>query len=377
VRRGVGCVNVLHIIDTLNNGGTENRCLEIVSGLDRTRFKGHLIYLNGDGPLRNRLSSIGVEHQEIRIRSFMKPDFLKKLANLSGYMKRQCIKVVQTYGLYSNIPGILAARLAAVPVIVASRRDMGQFGTPTQRRVEQWLWHFADRVVVNATAINDALVRCGIPAEKLVVIPNGVACHPLPPSMNNEQTLTPKVGMVANFRRQKDHVTFLKAAALVLARKPQVLFVLVGSGPYEQDVRRYAEEQGLGDHVMFCGTRWGRDLHQILQSLTVSVLSSHGNEGLPNVVLEGMAVGKPVVATDVGGTREAVEDGVTGFLVPPRDPRALAEKILWLLEHPDAAEKMGLEGRGKVENLFGLSRMQQSFGNLYLDLLHEKRLSIV
>src|SRR2546423_2865830 len=130
-------INVLHIIDTLNNGGTENRCLEVVSGLDRARFRGHLIYFNGDGPLKDRLSSLGAEHQEINIQSFTKPDFLRKVARLSTYMQNRSIKVVQTYGFYSNIPGILAARWADVPVIVASRRDMGEFLTPVQRLVEQ------------------------------------------------------------------------------------------------------------------------------------------------------------------------------------------------------------------------------------------------
>ena len=88
-----------------------------------------------------------------------------------------------------------------------------------------------------------------------------------------------------------------------------------------------------------------------------------------------MAVGRPVVASDVGGTRDALENGITGFVVPPRDPGALAEKVLWLLEHPDLAQQMGREGRRRVETVFSLSRMQESFGNLYLSILSRKGLS--
>src|SRR6266540_6961296 len=126
-------VKVLHIIDSLNVGGTENRCLEIVEGLDRRPFSCHLIYLDGGGPLKERLKSLQVPHQEIRVPSVKSPLFLREVGKLYNYMKCHGIKVVQTYGFYSNIPGILAARIASVPVIVASRRDMGQLLTPAQR----------------------------------------------------------------------------------------------------------------------------------------------------------------------------------------------------------------------------------------------------
>src|SRR6266496_721465 len=166
--------NVLHIIDTLSNGGSENRCLDLVSGADPERFKAHLVYLNGAGPLKERVEHLhGVNHVEIRITSFRTPAFVRQLMKLSQYMKQKRIHVVQTYGFYSNIPGILAARLASVPAIVASRRDMGEFLTPLQQWLEVSLWRLADRVVVNATAIKQALAHAGVSLEKLVVIPNG------------------------------------------------------------------------------------------------------------------------------------------------------------------------------------------------------------
>ncbi len=365
-------VNVLHIIDSLKMGGTENRCLDIVEGLDQDRFNSSLVYFNGKGPLSERLHSLGVQHQEIGFQSFRSLMFLKKIAELIAYMRRHDIAVVQTYGYYSNVPGILAAKLARVPAIVASRRDMGDYLTPRQLRLEKMLWRFADCITVNATPIKDNLTRAGVPTGKAIVIHNGIDTSSFFPGPRNGQESSPVVGMVATLRRQKDHITFLDGAALVLQRMPCVRFLLIGTGPYEQEVRDYVAARGLSGQVVFGGMRVGSALREAVQSMSVSVLSSKGNEGLPNVVLEAMAVGKPVVATDVGGTREVVEDGVTGFLVPPRDPRALAEKILWLLDHPEAAEKMGLEGRRRVENFFSLSRMQESFGNLYLDLLHQK-----
>lgn len=373
----MGRCRVLHIIDSLDIGGTENRCLEIIAGVDGTKFDSHLVYFDGKGGLRSQLERLHVTHGEIKIGAFGSIPFWTGLKSLTQYIRDHRIQVIQTYGFYSNIPGIIAGRLSRTPGIVASRRDMGEFLRPMQQQIEQWLWRFADRVVVNATAIKDALIRGGVPAGKLVVIPNGVVCHPLPPSINNGQTLSPKIGMVANFRRQKDHITFLDAAALVLSQRPEARFVLVGGGPREHEVRSYTREQGLESHVDFLGTMTETEVSGVLKNLTVSVLSSHCNEGLPNVVLEAMAASKPVIATDVGGTREAVIDGFTGYLIPPRDPRALAEKILWMIDHPEASREMGLRGRRRVEEHFSLSRMKQAFADLYVDCLRQKGFMMV
>jgi glycosyltransferase involved in cell wall biosynthesis len=286
-------------------------------------------------------------------------------------MMRRRIHIVQTYGFYSNLPGILAARLALVPAIVASRRDMGDFLTPVQRRLEYAVWRLADRVVVNATAIKESLAESGVSIQKIVVIPNGVVCHEFFGD-DRPNVLQPRVGMVANFRRQKDHFTFLDAAKIVLSHIPDARFMLIGGGPREHEVSSYAREHGLEGHVDFLGTMTETEVSGVLKSLTVSVLSSHRNEGLPNVVLEAMAASKPVIATDVGGTREAIEDGQTGFLIPPRNAEALAEKVICLLQDRDKAIKMGMAGRRRAESLFSLSRMRESFENLYAQLLSEK-----
>lgn len=365
-------IRVLHVIDSLGSGGTENRCLEIIEGLNERGFITHLAYFNGSGPLRDRLDSMHVLHKEVRVGSYMRPAFVKGLFTLAQLMKAARIQVVQTYGCYSNVPGIIASWLARVPVIVASRRDMGEFLTPTQRWMDQWLWRFTDRVVVNANPIKEALVRDGVSQHKLAVIHNGVDCSLFESFRNGFNHSTQVIGMVANFRKQKDHETFIDAAKLVLKRIPKARFILVGTGPRELEVCQYARAQGVSEHISFMGMRSGSDLVDILNSLTISVLSSHGNEGVPNVVLEGMAMRKPVVASDVGGTRDALENGVTGFLVPPRDSRALAEKILWLLDHPDVAEKMGLEGYRRLKEQFSLSRMQEEFAQLYCNLLQVK-----
>jgi glycosyltransferase involved in cell wall biosynthesis len=365
-------IKLLHIIDSLDIGGTEKRCLEILSGKELLAgFDAHLIYFRS-GALVTELNSLGIAHHHVPIGSFASAAFWQGIAAIVRFMREQRITVLQTYGFYSNVPGIIAAKLAGVPIILAGRRDQGEFLRPSQRRIEQWLWRFADRIVTNAVAIKEGLIQAGVPAAKVVVIKNGIQCGTIPEPLEKGSMQTSVVGMVANFRHQKDHLTFLKAALVIAAKRPEVRFFLVGSGPCEQSVRESSEARELGERIRFCGNLLGNALEKFVQSLTISVLCSHGNEGLPNVVLEAMEAGKPVVATDVGGTRDAVKDGITGFLIPPRCPDVLAEKVLWLLDHPETARKMGSLGRQEVENNFGLDRMRRAFRDLYLEVLDQK-----
>jgi glycosyltransferase involved in cell wall biosynthesis len=125
--------------------------------------------------------------------------------------------------------------------------------------------------------------------------------------------------------------------------------------------------------VEFKGLLQGESLRAVLRQFDVSVLTSKNNEGLPNAVLESMAAGCPVVATAVGGTPEVIEDGVTGFLVPPEDPTALTERVLFLLKEPSLARSMSRRGRQKIEREFTVERMVGEFQRLYQDLLHQKR----
>lgn len=364
-------VRILHIIDSLDIGGTETRCLEIIRGLDGETFDSHLIYFRG-GALRSQLDELNLTHREIRLGRFASVRFWKGIGSIARYIRKSRIDLVQTYGFYSNVPGILAAKVAGVRAIIASRRDMGVFLSPAQRLAEKCLWHFTQYIVVNATAIKRSLLQAGVPAKKLVVIHNGIDVSAFRALSPDSSSAKPIVGMVANFRHQKDHATFLDAGALILARRPEVQLMLVGSGPLESDMRRYAAARGIDDRVYFAGQATGAAMRDVIYSLTISVLSSKNNEGLPNVVLESMAARKPVVATDVGGVHEAVSDGETGFLVPPRDPRALAEKVLWLIDHPEGARQMGLRGRQRVEQHFTLTRMEREWSNLYLEALREK-----
>jgi glycosyltransferase involved in cell wall biosynthesis len=183
------------------------------------------------------------------------------------------------------------------------------------------------------------------------------------------------VGVVSRLTRLKGLEHFLEAAAIVRARVPDARFLVVGeTSPMDRDYLRelqaYAVRCGVAGHVTFTGLR--SDVPAVLASLTVSVMPSL-NEALSNVVLESMAAGAPTVATRVGGTPEAVVDGVTGILVPPADSAALADAIVHLLSNPELAAHLGCAARARIADHFSVRRMVRATEDLYTDLLERKQ----
>jgi glycosyltransferase involved in cell wall biosynthesis len=179
------------------------------------------------------------------------------------------------------------------------------------------------------------------------------------------------VGIIANLTPVKNHRCFLAAAALILKKVKHTKFLLIGEGPLKPELEKLARKLGISQHIIFMGAC--DNIPQVLDLIDVSVISSH-REGFSNTILESTAMGKPIVATDVGGNSEAVQDGETGYIVPPDNPDALAEKVLGILSNADKAESMGLSGKKMVIERFALPRMVEHTQQLYHGLLEEKGL---
>lgn len=367
-------MRVVHVIDSLYPGGTERQCLELARGLSRLGV-GNAVFYFRPGPLLMEFQSAGAAVQALPQASVQSSRFFFSLLALARALRREAAEIVQSYGFYSNLRGLTAARLAGVPVRVAARRELAKFLTPAQRRADRWVWRLAHRVVVNSEAVRRQVIsEERVRPDKVVVIRNGLAADLWlaaddPAHANGD----PVVGMVAHFREQKDHVTFLRAAREVLNFVPSARFCLVGLG-LNAPLREYVQQLGLTDYVDFRGGLEGEALRTAVRRSTVSVLSSKNNEGLPNAVLEAMAASRPVVATAVGGTPELIDDGVTGFLVPPQDPGALAERVVRLLKDPALARGMGERGRERVAREFTIERMCGQYHDLYRNLLRGTRL---
>jgi glycosyltransferase involved in cell wall biosynthesis len=380
-------IRVLFVIDSFYVGGTEKQCYELAAHLDRTRFDVGVVTLNASGPLRARFETLGCPLYEVPFTgSYWRLQSFRPLIRLARIMRTSGADLVQTFGFYSNVPGVAAARLAGVRGVIAGRRftlpddpALNHHISPAQDCVDRLLWRLADRVVVNATAIRDQLVARGVDPAKVLVIHNGVddraatlAGGGQDGGVGGATIGDGTVGMVANFRPDKDHAMLLRAARDILQHRKGVRFLLAGSGPLEDRMREYARDLGVAEAVTFLGARYGAELYRMIAACSVMVLCSKGNEGLPNVLLEAMALGKPVVATTVGGTADVVQDGVTGFLVDRGDAKALTDKILFLLEHRQAAREMGAAGRTRIQQGFTIGRMTEQFEALYIRILDEK-----
>jgi glycosyltransferase involved in cell wall biosynthesis len=182
----------------------------------------------------------------------------------------------------------------------------------------------------------------------------------------------PVVGTVGNFKPQKAPLDFIDMAARVVRAVPRAWFVMAGDGELREESERAALKAGIRKRVVFAG--WRRDIPDLLHSLDVFALSSIF-EGLPRSVLQAHSAGLPVAATDAGGTAEAVRDGVTGYIVRPRDPSALAHRVIALLKNPARARKMGEKGRKAIGAEFEIRNMLHAIEESYLELARRKGLA--
>jgi glycosyltransferase involved in cell wall biosynthesis len=381
-RRGGGRVRVLNVVPTFMCGGTENQFMTLGRGLDAQRFDLEFACLRKWGGFADELAARRVPLVDCDISTFRSAHALRQQARLASHIVRRKIDIVHAYSFYGNVFGIPAARLAGAPVVIASIRDRAPYLTPTQKRVQRFICRFADCVLVNADAVRDWLIEHGFEASKIVVIPNGVDLARFDAPVDSRSLLAelglpadgPVVGVVSRLIKLKGLEEFLEAAALVRAHVPAARFLIVGdtnpdNRSYRATLTAIVQRLHLGDRVVFAGLR--SDVPALLASLSVAVMPSL-NEALSNVLLESMAAAAPVVATRVGGTPEAVEDGVSGVLVAPGDPAALANGICEMLQSPERARRLGRAARRVIEQRFSTTRMVAATERLYESLLAQR-----
>lgn len=379
-------IRLLKFVTLFGTGGTERQFVNLGLALDPGRFDLRFGCLRRWGELLEEVERPRLPVVEYRIRSLRRPHTIREQLRLARDLRRERIDIVHTYNFYANVFAIPAARLARVPVVVASIRDMGAYLTPAKKHVQRFVCRLADCVLVNGEAVRQWLVAERFEPAKIAVIRNGIDLSRFRGKANGGAVRdalrvprdVPLVAVVARLHPLKGIEYFLEAAAIVARRFPDARFLLVGDAftirndaivsdvAYRRELERRASRLGLDGRVVFTGSRL--DVPELLSEVAVSVLPSL-SEGLPNAVLESMAAGVPVVATRVGGSPEAVEDGVTGLLVPPRDAEALTRAISSLLENPDLAARVGATGRERVTAHFSLERMVRETESLYARLL--------
>lgn len=372
--------NVLELIPSFHQGGSERQCVQLTRLLhEGGRYRVHLAALDGTGTLRAEAEQIGLgEIAAFPLTSFYDRNAATQLRRFARLLREREIEVLHAHDFYTNIFGMAGAALARVPVRIAARRESA-VRSPRHRFIERSAYRLAHAVVANCEEVRQQLIAEGVSADKTITIHNGLNLErvALPADFAREEARAalnlPRaehhklVTIVANLRIDlKDHPTFLRAARRVHEAVPDARFVLAGEGDLTSPLRTLAAELGLGEAALFIG-RCQR-VAELLALSDVCVLSSKA-EGFSNSILEYMAAGRPVVATDVGGAREAIIEGETGYLVQSGDDEALAARIVSLLREPERARAMGARGRQVVEEKFSSGAQLERTLNLYEKLL--------
>lgn len=382
-------VKVIKTMALFGIGGTEGQALNLVKGLERPKYEVQFACLRKWGHLLDEIERLQIPVTEFRIRSLYKPHGLHQMLKFAAYLQGQGAHIMHSYNFYANVFAVPAARLAGVPVVIASIRDQGIYLSPAQRVVQKWVCRLADRVLVNADSIRNWLSDEGYAPSKITVIKNGIDISRFQKCARNHgvrESLgipleVPVVVMLARLHPLKGVDDFIKAAAKVAKEHPGTRFLLVGQrfyersgeleddGQYYRRVQRLADELGIGQNVIATGYR--SDIPELLATASVSVLPSL-SEGISNSILESMAAGVPVVTTRVGGSPELVQDQVTGYLVPPGAPDIIAERISRILANPGLARKLGEQARTRATDYFSLEKMVKDTQAVYESELSNK-----
>jgi len=370
-------LKVLQLIPTLDRSGAEKQMVMLAAGLPRDRFQVEAAVLTRSGPLEADLAAAGVPVTSIGKRLKVDPF---ALGRLTRFLKEGRFDVVQTWIFAANAYGRLAARRAGVPVIVTAEMAVDLWKGPIERLVDRRLATYSDRLVGNSNAVVEYYGKLGVPADRLEMIYSGIADEP-PPAVDpaavrtsigfpHDARLALFVGRLAPQKRVGD---LLKTLDLLQHVQPDLRTAIVGDGPLRGSLEKLAGQLDLDEKVRFLGHR--DDVPRLMAAADVVVLPSE-YEGLPNVVLEAMIQGKPVVATAAPGTTEVVVDGVTGVLAPIGNLPLLARGLRDLARDPRRARALGAAGRERALADFRADAMVARFADLYERLAAAKGLAV-
>lgn len=348
-------IEVVFLLQDLCFGGTQRQTLELARRLDRTRFSPAIWTLSGPTDLDAVAEEAGIPVAHLGNTAFPGPGF--PLALLKQLFADGPDVLVPCTAL-PNIWGRILGRLRRVPLIVGTCRG----GGAPARQHEAYLWRLAHHMICNSMPLYHILCNLGMPSGRVTYIPNGVDTEFFVPGETPLRERGPEVLCVGRLASDKDHMTLLRAFGRVLSAIPNARLRIVGDGPQEFTLRKFIEGPPFKKRVEILPAT--TDTRMYYQSAQVFALTSV-REGQPNVILEAMASGLPVVATDVGGIPTLVRDGETGLLAPCGDSVTLGDHIRRLLESPGYGEGMGLLGRQCAEREFAFDAMVETHAKLF------------
>ena len=392
-------VKVLHVITRLDKGGAAENTLLTTLGLDKRRYDAVLIKglsIESDMSAEERTSlDEGLKQAELKgVKLITLPSLIRRInpiLDLRAFFRLYRIflhekpAIIHTHTSKAGILGRWASFFARVPIVVHTPHGHifygyhGKVKTKVFIFIEKLTAIITDRIIALTKREKEDHVRFNISKpHKFAVIHSGVNLEDFSKNFDNNEELKKKlgipitdsiVGTVGRLVEIKGHRYLLDAACLVLNKIENVTFLLIGDGYLMTELINHAYALGIGNKVIFAG--WRSDIPQLINTFDIFVLPSL-NEGMGRVLVEAMAMGKPIVASDIGGIPDIVKDGANGILFPPRDVNAMAEAIIKLLSDRELRRKMGNEGKKQTSPAYGTSGMVEKIEGLYEDLLREK-----
>ncbi len=371
-------IRILYVIDALEFGGGERGFSQLSTGLNKKQFKTYLAAHPGSKLEKMaKLENIPF----IPIDMDRKVNF-KTIAQLLRIINQYRVHIVHSMGARADFFARMAVRklpktsLVCTVAMPVEGFDIGFIRKVVYKIADRFSSRYVTQFIAVSKAIKEQLVRRrNIHSDRITVVYNGVELDQYNQNMNaSEKTrhslgITddyPIIGAIGRLVYQKGYSHFLQAAKQVYEEKKYVRFVIVGHGPEEDNLKSMAKSLGISHVCTFAGLRL--DIPELLSTFEVFVLSSV-LEGLPRIVIEAMAMGRPIVATDIDGVREELEDGITGLLVPPENSDSLAKSIIDLLIDKDKSFQMGMNARRAAEEKFGIGIMLEKVEKVYEKLL--------
>ncbi len=366
-------LKICQIIPTLVQGGAEKQLSLLAMGLDRQRFDCHVVALTHSGPYESALREQGIAVHVLGKRGKLDPTAYSRLVRKLKDIKPD---VVHTWLFAGNSYGRVAARHAKVPVIIAGERSVDPWKQWWNFAIDRQLLKYTDTIVTNTRAVSDFYSQHGIPTDRFTVIPNAVTIPDVSSLTRREVferlKLPPRsllVGAVGRLWKQKGYRDLIWSGELLRVSMRDVCLVILGDGPDRDELIKYRDQIGGDEAVRFVGHR--EDAQQLMTGFDL-LWNSSLYEGQSNTILEAMALGIPVIASDIPGTRDIVVHNETGLLYRLGDVGTLTRITDQLLRDPDRRRAMGQAAKLRIAEHFSLAQMIAAHEQLY-ERLHQNK----